>query len=59
MEDARMHAEEAASKAAMRNPAEVLVDLQKGNTRFWMGMATRPEVSAFERRALIMQQCVT
>ena len=36
--------------------AKVLAELQKGNARFWMGAATRPEISAFERRALIMQQ---
>merc|ERR1712048_1236715 len=35
---------------------EVMADLQKGNARFWMGHATRPEKSAFERRALITKQ---
>merc|ERR1712217_127253 len=29
---------------------------QKGNTRFWMGVAQRPEMSAFQRRALIISQ---
>ena len=40
----------------LMSPAEVLTSLQKGNSRFWTGTATRPEVSAFERRALIKQQ---
>merc|ERR1712241_464928 len=31
-------------------------DLQRGNARFWTGQATRPERSAFERRALISKQ---
>merc|ERR1719213_647354 len=56
MEDARAHAEEIASAKSLRSPREVLEDLQKGNARFWMGVATRPEKSAFERRALIVQQ---
>merc|ERR1711972_1055011 len=33
-----------------------LAELQRGNVRFWTGQATRPEKSAFERRALIVQQ---
>lgn len=37
-------------------PAEVLSALQKGNIRFWMGTPSRPETSAFERRALISKQ---
>ena len=40
-------------------PVEVLASLQRGNTRFWMGHATRPERSAFERRALICKQFPT
>lgn len=44
------------NKAMSETPAEVLKRLQQGNTRFWMGQAKRPEVSAFHRRALIMQQ---
>merc|ERR1712226_1692090 len=28
----------------------------RGNVRFWTGQATRPEKSAFERRALISKQ---
>jgi carbonic anhydrase len=37
-------------------PAEVLRSLQRGNSRFWSGNASRPERSAFERRQLISQQ---
>merc|ERR1712070_91872 len=40
-------------------PSEVLAQLQRGNARFWMGKATRPEKSAFERRAMIMAQFPT
>merc|ERR1719331_1415618 len=39
-----------------QTPSEVLQGLQRGNARFWAGKASRPESSAFERRALIMQQ---
>jgi len=39
-----------------KTPAEVLSELQQGNTRFWTGRAKRPETSAFQRRALIMKQ---
>ena len=35
-------------------PREVLKRIQEGNARFWMGLAERPEMSAMERRALIM-----
>jgi len=56
MEEARMHAELGCTEAAARTPFEVLADLQRGNARFWMGAATRPERSAFERRALISKQ---
>merc|ERR1719310_1696766 len=42
--------------AASLSPQEVLANLQKGNMRFWTGSATRPEKSAFERRALISRQ---
>ena len=56
MEDARLHSDAAAAAAAAKPAKEVLWDLQKGNTRFWMGVSSRPEISAFERRALIIQQ---
>merc|ERR1719310_2165164 len=42
--------------AASLSPQEVLANLQKGNMRFWTGVAFRPEQSAFERRALISKQ---
>merc|ERR1719265_2495494 len=56
MEEARMHAEQLSIQKENRTPQQVLEDLQKGNARFWTGSATRPEMSAFERRALIKQQ---
>merc|ERR1719487_2201709 len=56
MEDAMKHSQAAAKKAQARTPKQVLSQLQKGNARFWMGVSRRPEASAFERRALIMQQ---
>jgi len=56
MADAREHAERVGKKANAKSPAEVLAQLQKGNARFWTGMSTRPEINAFHRRALIMQQ---
>lgn len=59
MEDAFTHAEQHKSAKLSRNPREVLELLQKGNARFWTGQATRPEVSAFQRRGLIKQQFPT
>jgi len=56
MEDARMRNKEMSKKVKEQTPAEVLASLQRGNARFWTGCAVRPEKSAFERRALIMQQ---
>merc|ERR1719401_3236795 len=56
MEQARIMADTSQASAKKRTPAEVLDDLQKGNTRFWMGAAQRPEKSAFERRSLISMQ---
>ena len=56
MEEALQRNNSLATVKSQRSPAEVLSALQRGNTRFWMGVAQRPEVSAFERRALIMQQ---
>ena len=41
---------------AQSGPRLHAVVLQRGYTRFWMGMAQRPEANAFQRRALIMQQ---
>eukprot|EP00928_Gymnodinium_smaydae_P018963 TRINITY_DN1722_c0_g1_i1.p1 TRINITY_DN1722_c0_g1~~TRINITY_DN1722_c0_g1_i1.p1 ORF type:complete len:374 (-),score=57.13 TRINITY_DN1722_c0_g1_i1:127-1248(-) len=56
MEEARQQADSDQQRAMARSPAEVLALLQRGNARFWMGAATRPEKSAFERRALISKQ---
>merc|ERR1719330_2113994 len=56
MEQARIMADANQAEAMKRTPAEVLTELQKGNVRFWTGQATRPEKSAFERRALISRQ---
>lgn len=46
----------AAKAANIKAPREVLSALQKGNTRFWMGVSRRKDGNAFERRALIMNQ---
>lgn len=59
MEEARAHAEQLAGVKNARSPKEVLAELQKGNARFWTGAATRPEMSAFERRGLIKSQFPT
>jgi carbonic anhydrase len=56
MADARTRNEELKSNFKDSTPQEVLASLQRGNARFWTGNATRPETSAFERRALIMAQ---
>jgi len=56
MEEALQHNSMQARSALIRTPEHVLASLQRGNTRFWMGMAQRPEANAFQRRALIMQQ---
>ena len=56
MAEALKSAKETSAKALAMTPSEVLQSLQKGNSRFFSGQAKRPEVSAFERRALIRQQ---
>mmetsp|Transcript_138625 Transcript_138625/g.276423 ORF Transcript_138625/g.276423 Transcript_138625/m.276423 type:complete len:356 (-) Transcript_138625:117-1184(-) len=56
MQEAKRHAEAKAGEAKERTPTEVLHGLQKGNTRFWMGMAKTQTGSAFHRRALISMQ---
>jgi len=56
MEEARQMADEGHATAMTRTPQQVLAELQRGNVRFWTGQATRPEKSAFERRALISKQ---
>merc|ERR1712039_214902 len=39
-----------------KTPTEIFADLQRGNTRFWTGQASRPEASFFDRRALLNKQ---
>ena len=56
MEEALQKAKDGSVQLAKHSPLQVLQSLQMGNSRFWTGTATRPEVSAFERRALIKQQ---
>jgi len=56
MEQARNMADSGQAAAMKRTPGEVLAELQRGNVRFWTGQSTRPETSAFERRALISKQ---
>jgi len=56
MQEAKEHAEAKAGEAKERTPIEVLQGLQKGNTRFWMGMSKTATGSAFQRRALISMQ---
>ena len=56
MEDIIVSQQEAALEMARLTPEMVLSRLQQGNARFWMGVAERPEMSAMERRAMIMQQ---
>merc|ERR1719284_370870 len=56
MEEALNMANAGQAAAMARSPQEVLAELQQGNVRFWTGQSTRPERSAFERRALISKQ---
>ena len=56
MEDVVKEHEAEGRRIMKLSPQEVLASLQQGNTRFWMGLATRPETSAMERRAMIMRQ---
>jgi carbonic anhydrase len=56
MEDARQQCISGATKAGELTPQDVLKDLQRGNARFFTGVAQRPELNAFLRRALIIQQ---
>jgi len=37
-------------------PKDVILEMQRGNGRFWMGLSERPDMSAVERRALILAQ---
>lgn len=56
VEDAWEHNKQMQADFRELEPAEVLANLQRGNARFWTGKASRPERSAFQRRAMIMQQ---
>eukprot|EP00667_Euglena_gracilis_P002353 EG_transcript_2357 len=38
------------------SPKEVVLELQRGNGRFWMGVSERNEMNAMERRSLIVAQ---
>lgn len=56
MAEALASAEQESAKTASMTPREVLQSLQRGNMRFYSGLAHRPEQSAFQRRALISHQ---
>lgn len=56
MAEALEAAKKNAEIMANMTPREVLQSLQRGNMRFYSGHASRPELSAFHRRALISQQ---
>mmetsp|Transcript_129151 Transcript_129151/g.257853 ORF Transcript_129151/g.257853 Transcript_129151/m.257853 type:complete len:369 (+) Transcript_129151:82-1188(+) len=56
MQQARQHADQMSAAMKERTPAEVLTELQKGNTRFWMGMSSTDTGNVFQRRALISKQ---
>jgi len=56
MEDIVRSRQIEASELETTTPSMVLQKLQQGNARFWMGIAQRPEMSAMERRAQIIQQ---
>merc|ERR1719379_633719 len=56
MEEAKQFC--AMNKAAKQEltPSDVLEDLQRGNSRFWMGAPSRSEKTAFDRRSLVGTQ---
>ena len=56
MAEAMEAAKKDAAKMAKMTPRKVLQSLQRGNMRFYLGHASRPEKSAFHRQALISQQ---
>ena len=56
MAEALAAAEKESATMAKLTPREVLQSLQRGNMRFYSGHASRPEKSAFHRRALISTQ---
>lgn len=59
MAEALAAAKKESAVTAKLTPREVLQSLQRGNMRFYSGHASRPEKSAFHRRALISQQFPT
>merc|ERR1719379_1190233 len=56
MEEAKQYC--AMNKAAKQEltPSDVLEDLQRGNSRFWMGAPSTKERNAFDRRSLVGTQ---
>ena len=56
VEDTKKRNQTIGSEFSNKTPEEVLVDMQKGNTRFWTGNSSRSQIDAFERRALTHQQ---
>lgn len=56
MEDVAKRRKERNDAVSNLSPTEVLAQLKAGNSRFWTGAAQRPELSAMERRQLILQQ---
>merc|ERR1712151_800608 len=56
MEEAQQYC--AMNKAAKQEltPSDVLEDLQRGNSRFWMGAPSTKERNAFDRRSLVGTQ---
>lgn len=48
--------EELSEVVRNQTPQEILAELKAGNARFWTGRARRPELSAMERRAMILMQ---
>jgi carbonic anhydrase len=56
MQEALVAAQKESAKMANMTPRDVLQSLQRGNMRFYSGHASRPEKSAFHRRALISTQ---
>jgi carbonic anhydrase len=40
-------------------PKQAILELQRGNARFWSGTPERPELNAMERRAIIIGQAPT
>ena len=56
LRDCRKRNAKIGSEFSNKTPQQVLVAMQKGNTRFWTGNSSKSEINAFERRALTHQQ---